>query len=158
MFNLLSSVERIIIAGLIAVICFLSYSIYNINKNLVTANTIIENQALKIENSAIQAEYLTQSINLSEEANAKLLKERASLAQINEQYSKDIQALNEKHFKTQQQITQLRNSTNEHIKTWANSCVPSSSVSLLTYARAESCNQNSSANAVQVRNTTGALN
>jgi hypothetical protein len=150
MFNTLSSLERLIAIGITIVVLlfigFISYIAYSNYNELTEANSIIEKQALKIENAAIQAEYLIQSVNLSEESNAKLLKERASLAKINEQYSKDIQLLNSQHIESQQQIKQLRQSSNEATKAWANDCVPIDAVSLLTYARASNCNQNSGTN------------
>jgi len=148
MFSTLSNIERliaiIVLAALVLSVGFMSYVAYNNYSKLTLANSTIENQALKIENADIQAEYLIQSVNLSEESNAKLLKERASLAKINEQYSKDIQLLNSQNIESQQQIKQLRQSSNEATKAWANDCVPVSAVSLLKYARASGCNQNRS--------------
>jgi hypothetical protein len=146
MFSTLSNLERLIAIGILAYSGFISYINFINHSQLKSANSTIEKQVLEIENAAIQAEYLIQSVNLSEESNAKLLKERASLAKINEQYSKDIQLLNSQHIESQQQIKQLRQSSNEATKAWANDCVPIDAVSLLTYARASSCNQNSGAN------------
>ena len=158
MFNILSSIERIIIAALIAVVGLLGFSIYNTNQELTSAKTVIKNQASKLESSELQVEYLTQSVEIAEEANAKLLKERASLARINEQHSKIIQVLNKKHLDAQQQITQLRDSTNEAVKKWASDCVPVSAIELLSHARAASCHKNSRANTVQIRNASNELN
>lgn len=158
MLSIFSSIERIIIAVLIACVIFTSYYAYNTQRNYTQSRKVIENQALKLENSEIQKEYLTQSIQISEKSNAKLLKERESLARINEQYSKDIQVLNAKHIQAQQKIEQLRNSTNEHTKKWANDCVPADAIGLLSHARAASCDANSSTNAVQIHHSTGASN
>ncbi|MDO6489312.1 hypothetical protein Q4503_16575 [Colwellia sp. 6_MG-2023] len=144
MFSTLSNIERLIAIGILAYSVFISYINFINHSQLKSANSTIEKQGLEIENAAIQAEYLIQSVNLSEESNAKLLKERASLAKINEQYSKDIQLLNSQHIESQQQIKQLRQSSNEATKAWANDCVPVSAVSLLKYARASGCNQNRS--------------
>lgn len=133
----------------------MSYVAYNTNRNYTEARKVIENQALTLENSEIQKEYLTNSLNLSKKSNAKLLKERDSLAKINEKYSREIITLNAQHSRSQQQIKLLRQSTNETVKAWANDCVPNSAISLLKYARAEDCNKNGSSNETQVRDTTG---
>lgn len=156
MFSIFSNIERIIIAVLIACVLFASYYAYSTNKNYVASRKVIENQALKLENSEIQKEYLTQSIQTSEESNAKLLKERESLARINQEYSNSIQRLNSQHTKAQQEIIKLRNSTNEAIKDWAVDCIPDYAISLLLYARANRCHKDSSTNTIQVYQPTKA--
>lgn len=129
----------------------MSYVAYNADRNYTEARNVIENQAFQLENSEIQKEYLTNSLSLSEKSNAKLLKERDSLAKINEQYNAELITLNAQHSNSQQQIKLLRQSTNETIKDWANACVPSSAVGLLKYVRAKDCYANSSTNRIQVR-------
>jgi len=156
--SIFSSIERIIIAVLLACVIFVSYVAYNTNRNYTEARNTIKNQALKLENSEIQKEYLTNSLNLSEKSNEKLLKERASLAKINEQYNAELITLNAQHSNSQQQIKLLRQSTNETVKDWANDCVPFSAISLLKYARAKDCHKNSRSNETQIRNTTERTN
>ena len=152
------NLERIIIAVLLACVVFVSYYTYSTHRKYTATRITIENQALQIENREIQKEYLTQSVKLSEESNAKLLKERASLAKINEQYNDELIKLNSQYITSQQQIKNLRNSIDEHTKKWASDCVPASAIGLLSNARAENCHANSSANAVQIRNTPEKLN
>jgi Tfp pilus assembly protein PilE len=159
-FSTLSNIERLIAIAVLAVLVLcvigVSYYAYNTHRNYTEARNVIKNQALRLENSEIQKEYLTNSLNLSEKSNDKLLKERDSLAKINEQYNAELITLNAQHSNSQQQIKLLRQSTNETVKDWANDCVPFSAISLLKYARAEDCHTNSRSNETQVRDTTKA--
>lgn len=158
MLKLLGSVERLIIVGLLIAIAALTYSASSIKAELKTAKQTIEQKDLAIENAAIAAEYLTQSVKLSEQANAKLLKERESLAKINAQHSAELAKLNKQFHFAQNQIAKLRSSNDKAVKDWANSAIPCDAISLLKYASSKSCDENRSANAVQVRDTALKLN
>lgn len=158
MLKLLGSVERVVILALLIAIAALTYSASSIKAELKTAKQTIEQKDLAIENAVIQAEYLTQSVKLSEQANAKLMKERESLAKINAQHSAEIAKLNKQFHFAQTQIAKLRSSNDKAVKDWANSAIPCDAISLLKYASNKSCDENSSANAVQVRDTALKLN
>eukprot|EP01093_Parvamoeba_rugata_P020422 TRINITY_DN9901_c0_g2_i1.p1 TRINITY_DN9901_c0_g2~~TRINITY_DN9901_c0_g2_i1.p1 ORF type:complete len:113 (-),score=25.00 TRINITY_DN9901_c0_g2_i1:44-382(-) len=108
MLKLLGSVERVVILALLIAIAALAYSASNIKAELKTAKQTIEQKDLAIENAAIQAEYLTQSVKLSEQANARLIKERESLARINAQHSAELAKLNKQFHFAQPQIEKLR--------------------------------------------------
>lgn len=153
MLKLFGSVERLIILALLVVVAMLTYSASSIQVELKAANSAIEQKDLAIENAAIQAEYLTQSVKLSEQANARLMKERESLAKINAQHSAEIAKLNKQFHFAQTQIAKLRSSNDKAVNDWANSAVPCGAISLLKYARNKSCDENSSANAVPVHDT-----
>lgn len=153
MLKLLGSVERLIILALLVVVAMLTYSASSIQVELKAANSAIAQKDEAIENAAIQAEYLTQSVKLSEQANAKLMKERESLAKINAQHSAELAKLNKQFHFAQTQIAKLRSSNDKAVNDWANSAIPCDAISLLKYASNKSCDENSSANAVPVRDT-----
>lgn len=153
MLSFFSSIERIIIAVLVACVIFVSYVSYNTHRNYTASQITIENQALQLENLAIQEEFLIQSVNLSEQSNALLLKERDSLSLINARYSQRVDELNKQFSTAQLEITNLRRSHDETIKKWATHCVPFSALRLLTNVRAENCHTNSGTDEVPVHIT-----
>lgn len=158
MLKLLGSVERVVILGLLIAIAALTYSASNIKAGLKAAEQTIEQKDLAIENALVKAEYLTQSVKLSETANARLMKERDSLAKINAQRDVELAKLNDRFHFAQTQIAKLRSSNDKAVKDWANSAIPCDAISLLKYASNKSCDENSSANAVRVRDTALKLN
>lgn len=153
MLKLLGSAGRLIIVGLLIAIAALTYSASSIKAELKTAKQTIEQKDLAIDNAAIQAEYLTQSVKLSEQANAKLLRERESLAKINAQHSAELAKLNKQFHFAQTQVAKLRSSNDKAVNDWANSAIPCDAISLLKYASNKSCDENSSTNTVPVRDT-----
>lgn len=151
MLNLLSSIERIIIAVLLIAVAFVAYTANNIKLELTAANKEIEAHETALENAAIKNEYLQQSVNLSEQANAKLLKERDSLSKITAQYESSIKELSVKFASAKNEINELRSSHDETTNVWANDTVPCDAVRLLKYAK--SCDRNSYSDSIRLRGT-----
>lgn len=150
MLKFLGSVERVIIAALIVTILALTYSANNLRKKSIADGQALENLELALDKAAQTNKYLGQSVKLSEQSNAKLLKERKSLAAINAQHSDELALLNSQINIAQENIQKLRSSNDSTIKVWANHCVPDYAISLLKYAEPQSCNRNNSTNTVQV--------
>lgn len=115
------------------------YHFDSIKRDLADAKAEVVLRDRAIEDMGVQAEYLAQSVRFSEQANAKLLKERESLAKINKQNKQALNELSVQYHLAQSQIANLRTSSDDTIKTWANDCIPNNAISLLKYAKPEAC-------------------
>ncbi|TVU79862.1 hypothetical protein FQP85_21970 [Pseudoalteromonas neustonica] len=153
----LLNIEKYVIAALIAALAYVTYQFVTLDDDLKLANQTIEAKTAAIEALSLQAEYLTQSVKLSEEQNTKLMRERESLSRINQNYQVQVGELANNLSQAQSNIEKLRESSNEAVNQWANDSVPCDAIRLLKYARAASCDQNGSANTIPVLNTTGRI-
>ena len=153
----LLNIEKYVIAALIAALAYVTYQFVTLDDDLKLANQTIEAKTAAIEALSLQAEHLTQSVKLSEEQNTKLMRERESLSRINQNYQIKVGELASNLSEAQSNIEKLRESSNEAVNKWANDSVPCDAVRLLKYARAGSCDQHGSSNAVQVPNSAGRI-
>lgn len=153
MLKLLGSVERVIILALLAGLFALTYAADSLKKKSLAANQTIAHLELALDKADQNNKHLAKSVALSEISNAKLVKERNSLAAINTRHSERLLFLNEQIYVAQQNIEKLRGSNDSTTKNWANHCVPDRAIGLLKYAEPQSCNRNDSTNTVQVPST-----
>lgn len=157
MLKLFSSIERVTIVALLAALAYATYQIVIIESELKEANKKITTKSLEIDNLTMQAEFLTQSVKLTEKQNAKLISERNTLSRLNNAYQLEVSSLTSRLHKTQTEINKLRESSDEAIKTWANDSVPCDAVRLLKYARASECDKDGGTDRVRVPSTTGRI-
>lgn len=157
MLKLFSSIKRVTIVALLAALAYATYQIVIIESELKEANKKITTKSLEIDNLTMQAEFLTQSVKLTEKQNAKLISERNTLSRLNNAYQLEVSSLTSRLHKTQTEINKLRESSDEAIKTWANDSVPCDAVRLLKYARASECDKDGGTDRVRVPSTTGRI-
>lgn len=157
MLKLFSSIKRVTIVALLAALAYATYQIVIIESELKEANKKITTKSLEIDNLTMQAEFLTQSVKLTEKQNAKLISERNTLSRLNNAYQLEVSSLTSSLHKTQTEINKLRESSDEAIKTWANDSVPCDAVRLLKYARASECDKDGGTDRVRVPSTTGRI-
>lgn len=157
MLKLFSSIERVTIVALLAALAYATYQIVIIESELKEANKKITTKSLEIDNLTMQAEFLTQSVKLTEKQNAKLISERNTLSRLNNAYQLEVSSLTSRLHKTQTEINKLRESSDEAIKTWANDSVPCDAVRLLKYARASECDKDGGTDRVRVPSTAGRI-
>lgn len=157
MLKLFSSIERVTIVALLAALAYATYQIVIIESELKEANKKITTKSLEIDNLTMQAEFLTQSVKLTEKQNAKLISERNTLSRLNNAYQLEVSSLTSSLHKTQTEINKLRESSDEAIKTWANDSVPCDAVRLLKYARASECDKDGGTDRVRVPSTAGRI-
>ena len=157
MLKLFSSIERVTIVALLAALAYATYQIVIIESELKEANKKITTKSLEIDNLTMQAEFLTQSVKLTEKQNAKLISERNTLSRLNNAYELEVSSLTSSLHKTQTETNKLRESSDEAIKTWANDSVPCDAVRLLKYARASECDKDGGTDKIRVRNTAGRI-
>lgn len=138
---LFGSIEKIVIAALIAALAYTTLTMLGIEDDLKSAEQTIKTKDLALDNMAAKVEFLHQSVDLSEQQNLKLIRERESLSRINQAYQSKLSGLTENLHKAQFEIDQLRDSSNETVNKWANDSVPCDAVRLLKYARAENCHK-----------------
>lgn len=157
MLKLFSSIKRVTIVALLAALAYATYQIVIIESELKEANKKITTKSLEIDNLTMQAEFLTQSVKLTEKQNAKLISERNTLSRLNNAYQLEVSSLTSSLHKTQTEINKLRESSDEAIKTWANDSVPCDAVRLLKYARASECDKDGGADRVRVPSAAGRI-
>lgn len=157
MLKLFSSIKRVTIVALLAALAYATYQIVIIESELKEANKKITTKSLEIDNLTMQAEFLTQSVKLTEKQNAKLISERNTLSRLNNAYQLEVSSLTSRLHKTQTEINKLRESSDEAIKTWANDSVPCDAVRLLKYARASECDKDGGTDRVRVPSATGRI-
>ena len=157
MLKLFSSIERVTIVALLAALAYATYQIVIIESELKEANKKITTKSLEIDNLTMQAEFLTQSVKLTEKQNAKLISERNTLSRLNNAYQLEVSSLTSSLHKTQTEINKLRESSDEAIKTWANDSVPCDAIRLLKYARTSECDKDGGTDEIRVRNTAGRI-
>ncbi len=142
----LFSIEKVIIAALLAALSYWLLMFANLSDDLESAKDLVDSKNQTIENLSIQSEYLAKSIELTEKQNIKLMRERNSLTRINKTHQLKVLELSNSLDLMQSETQSLRESINEAVKQWANDSVPCDAVSLLKYARARHCYQNSGTN------------
>lgn len=153
----LLNIEKYVVAALTAALAYVTYQFVTLDDDLKLANQTIEAKTAAIEALSLQAEYLTQSVKLTEAQNLKLMRERESLSRINQNYQIKVGELASNLSEAQSNIEKLKESSNETVNLWANDSVPCDAVRLLKYARTASCDKNGSTNAIQVPNSAGRI-
>ncbi|MCP4588381.1 hypothetical protein [Pseudoalteromonas sp.] len=138
--TLFSSIERVLILALLLALAYATYQLAQSESDLNAAQTTIKTKNAQLETLSIQAEYLSQSVKLSEQQNQKLMRERDSISRINSEYERRIEIITSELAVTQFEIDSLRGSHNETVKTWANNSIPCDAISLLKYTRTANCN------------------
>jgi cell division protein FtsB len=116
-------------------------------------------EQLKAEHAVKQAEVntLAAAVELSDYTLARVLAERESITAIRAKADAEQARLRTELTKANAQVAQLRVSTNEHVKDWANTVVPTDAVRLLKYAAARSYHPDSDSNQASIPITTGRL-
>ncbi len=138
--TLFSSIERALILALLLALAYATYQLAQSESDLNAAHTTIKTKDAQLETLSIQAEYLSQSVKLSEQQNQKLMRERDSISRINSEYERRIEIITSELAVTQFEIDSLRESHNETVKKWANNSIPCDAISLLKYTRTANCN------------------
>lgn len=138
--TLFSSIERVLILALLLALAYATYQLAQSESDLNAAHTTIKTKDAQLETLSIQAEYLSQSVKLSEQQNQKLMRERDSISRINSEYERRIEIITSELAVTQFEIDNLRESHNETVKEWANNSIPCDAVRMLKYARSADCN------------------
>lgn len=138
-----------------AIAALLAYNQYaDLKAQLDEANALISHKDAAIEALDEKNLYLKQSVNLSEAANARLMREREVTAKVNAEHEKKIYELQAQHAEAQTKISKLRLSNEKPVKDWAVACVPNNAISLLKYATFTACERGGDTNRVQVHNST----
>lgn len=135
---------------------YLAYLQYDeVQEKLNEANSVIAQKDMAIDALNQSNTYLKQSVNLSEAANARLVREREVTAKVNAERQRKISELQIQHAEAQAKISNLRLSNEKPTKDWAVACVPNNAISLLKYATIATCQRGSDTDAVQIHNATG---
>ena len=113
-------------------------------------------EQLKSEQAVKQSEVnaLAAAVELSDYTLSQVLAERESIAAIRAQADAEQARLRTELDEANAQVAKLRVSTDEHVKDWANTVMPTNAVRLLKYATAGSNNQNGDGDQSGLQNTT----
>ncbi|WNO60434.1 hypothetical protein [Rheinheimera sp. MMS21-TC3] len=149
----MSKLHFIVIACIAAAFVFMGLQLIGAAKHtkalMMQVNQLSAQLAVTQADAASLESALTQSANDKQ----KLLDERISIERIREKSAAEQERLRNELASVNFKVQQLRVSTNEHVKDWANTVVPGDAIRLLKYAAA-SDNAHSNSNKARLSNPT----
>lgn len=128
--------SKIILAAVaVAAIAFGSIAIkVNSDANeIATLTSQVETLKEKVVNKQVESDFLASELELSEFTLGRVLKERESIAAIHAANDKEQDRLRTELALANAEVAELKVSSDEHTKDWANTVMPAAAVRLLKY-------------------------
>lgn len=116
-------------------VAFLSITSLTLQSKLSDATSKVEYLQGEVQYKQAEVTHLADALEFGEAQHKAMIAERNRLAQMRIEHDKERERLRNQLASTQDQINQLRQSDNEHIKEWASTTIPNDACSLFQFAK-----------------------
>lgn len=148
-----SKIQFIVIACIAALFVFMGLQLIAASNNSKALTKQVNGLSAQLAVTQADAASLESALTQSANDKQKLLDERISIERIRARSAAEQERLRNELASINYQVQQLRVSTNEHVKDWANTAMPGDAIRLLKYAAA-SDNAHSTGNEACLLNAT----